>query len=224
MIYIVMQKIQNTSFYNKDKNQLLPVVILKTESMKVLTFVKKEDGSFQIRIGYFPIVENKLKNYNSSYLNSYDQKNRGFFKIIKEFNIKKDRVENLSEVINILEKSYNDNSNIDIQDIVKTDFVKATGYAKGRGFMGNIKRHNFGIQGRNCVSATHRASGSTGSRKPSRTFPGRKMPGRENYKTSVKSLKVHSFNKENNCLFIIGSVPGNNGAMLTITPNFFPKK
>ena len=59
-------------------------------------------------------------------------------------------------------------------------YVAVQGTTIGKGFQGAMKRHGFkGLPASHGVSAAHRSIGSTGQRKdPSRTFPGKRMPGR----------------------------------------------
>tara|TARA_B100000900_G_scaffold415599_1_gene446174 strand:+ start:367 stop:984 length:618 start_codon:yes stop_codon:yes gene_type:complete len=99
------------------------------------------------------------------------------------------------------------------------DFVRVSGFSKGRGFAGVIKRHNFSRQKKtHGTGHTERAPGSIGQASdPSRVFPGMRMAGRHgNSKVTVENLEVVGVDKENNHLIIKGSVPGSNGSVVTI--------
>jgi len=55
------------------------------------------------------------------------------------------------------------------------DCVNITGLTIGKGFTGNVKRHNFGRGAMTHGSKHHRAQGSLGSgTTPGRVFPGKK--------------------------------------------------
>ena len=99
------------------------------------------------------------------------------------------------------------------------DFVRVSGFSKGRGFTGVIKRHNFSRQKKtHGTGHTERAPGSIGQASdPSRVFPGMRMAGRHgNAKTTIQNLEVVDVNLENNHLIIKGSVPGPKGSIVTV--------
>ncbi len=99
-------------------------------------------------------------------------------------------------------------------------FVDVTGFSKGKGFQGVVKRHGFAGVG----DKTHgqhnrlRAPGSVGaSSYPSRVFKGMRMAGRTGGdRVKVENLKVIKVIPENNLLLVKGSVPGANGSYLII--------
>ena len=99
------------------------------------------------------------------------------------------------------------------------DIVKVSGFSKGKGFAGAVKR--WGFKGR--LSVTHgtkhelRTLGSVGSSIPERVTKGKKMAGRMGYaRVTVKNLKVVKVDKENNILAVKGAVPGRKGTLLEI--------
>ncbi len=98
------------------------------------------------------------------------------------------------------------------------DIVKATGTSKGRGFAGVIKRHGFHSQpATHGASDRERAPGSIGAQTPGKVIKGKKMPGHMGNATiSVKNLKVLKVDKEQNQIWIIGSVPGHINSWIEI--------
>ena len=98
------------------------------------------------------------------------------------------------------------------------EYVSVSGFSKGKGFTGVIKRHNFSRQKKtHGTGHTERAPGSIGQASdPSRVFPGMRMAGRHgNLKVTVENLKVMKVDKSNNQLLVRGSVPGaKNGALI----------
>ena len=68
----------------------------------------------------------------------------------------------------------------DVNLFTSGQFVDVTAVSKGKGFSGNIKRHNFRSQrASHGNSLSHRAPGSIGQcQDPGRVFKGKKMPGR----------------------------------------------
>ena len=111
-------------------------------------------------------------------------------------------------------------------DVITVDYfhddtwLDVSGFSKGKGFQGVVKRHGF----RGVNDATHgqhnrmRAPGSLGaSSNPSRVFKGMKMGGRmggENVK--VINLRVVKIISDENLLLVKGSVPGAKGSYLII--------
>ena len=99
------------------------------------------------------------------------------------------------------------------------DFIKVSGFSKGRGFSGVIKRHNFSRQKKtHGTGHTERAPGSIGQASdPSRVFPGMRMAGRlGNTKVTIENLEVVDIDREKNYLIVKGSVPGAKGSVVTI--------
>ena len=125
----------------------------------------------------------------------------------------------LHEFINFA-KEYNIGEDVTIDIFEDVSWIDVTGYSKGKGFQGVVKRYGFHGVG----DATHgqhnrlRAPGSLGaSSYPSRVFKGMRMAGQTgNRKVKVINLKVMKVINENNLLVVKGSVPGANGSYLII--------
>ncbi len=117
-------------------------------------------------------------------------------------------------------------SDVKLGDIITVDmfepqnFIDITGYSKGKGFQGVVRRHGFGGVG----ESTHgqhnrlRAPGSVGaSSYPSRVFKGMRMAGRHGgIKVTVQNIEVLKVIPENNLVIVKGSVPGANGSYLIL--------
>src|SRR3989440_4919152 len=90
------------------------------------------------------------------------------------------------------------------------DRVKVSAKAKGKGFQGTIKRHNFSSGPKSHGSHNVRAPGSIGaSATPSRVFKGIRSPGRMGgRRINQRGLTVVEAIAEDNLLLVRGSVPG----------------
>ena len=104
-------------------------------------------------------------------------------------------------------------------DIFETgELVDVTGYFKGRGFQGVVKRHGFrGGDKTRGQSDRWRHPGSIGqSATPSKVFKGTRMGGRMgNKRVTVRNLQVVGVDAEKNILLVKGAVPGHrNGYVL----------
>ncbi len=97
--------------------------------------------------------------------------------------------------------------------------VDITGYSKGKGFAGTIKRWNFKSQdSSHGNSLSHRVPGSIGQNQtPGRVFKGKKMCGHlGNEKVTIQNLKIIDLDLNKKILLVKGSVPGYNKSFLYI--------
>ena len=96
--------------------------------------------------------------------------------------------------------------------------VKVAGVAKGKGFQGTIKRHNFHAGPKSHGSHNVRAPGSIGaSATPSRVFKGIKGPGRMGGKrVTQKGLTIVELIPDQNLMLVRGSVPGPKGGTVEV--------
>ncbi len=84
-----------------------------------------------------------------------------------------------------------------------------TGTSKGKGFTGNIKRHNFKRGRKTHGGQSYRRPGSIGSMYPQKIFKGKKMAGQSGYEqVTVKNLHVALVDTEHNVIGLVGAVPG----------------
>lgn len=121
------------------------------------------------------------------------------------------------EIKNITEFSLG--STISIKNIIEKAFksLNVSGLSIGKGFTGNIKRHNFSRGPMSHGSKHHRLQGSLGAgTTPSRVFPGKKMSGHSgNEKVTIQNLSIIKI--ENNFIYIKGSVPGKKNNLLYLS-------
>jgi len=99
--------------------------------------------------------------------------------------------------------------------------VDVIGTSKGRGTAGVVKRHGFAIKRR--THGTHeffRHGGAIGAGAyPGKVIKGMKMPGRlGNSRVTTSNVEVVGVDTEKNLLFVRGSVPGHNDALVRVRP------
>jgi len=96
--------------------------------------------------------------------------------------------------------------------------VKVAGVAKGKGFQGTIKRHNFHAGPKSHGSHNVRAPGSIGaSATPSRVFKGIRGPGQMgNRRVTQKGLTIVELIPDQNLMLVRGSVPGPKGGTVEV--------
>lgn len=95
--------------------------------------------------------------------------------------------------------------------------ITVTGISKGRGFAGGVKRYHFRGQHMTHGYMTHRRPLSSGATGPQRVFKGTKKPGRMGTdRVTQKGMQVFQVDAERGLILVTGSVPGPNGALVTI--------
>jgi large subunit ribosomal protein L3 len=95
------------------------------------------------------------------------------------------------------------------------EVVDVTGTSKGKGFEGNIKRHNQHRGPMSHGSRYHRGPGSMGPIKGK--LKGKNLPGHMGAEqVTVQNLKIVAVDTENQLLLISGSVPGPNKGLVIV--------
>jgi len=109
---------------------------------------------------------------------------------------------------------------LDVRLFQEGDYVYVTGWTKGRGFAGVVKRHGFaGVGGRTHGQHNReRHPGSMGSNTfPGRVWKGKRLAGRYgNERVTIENLRVLKVIPEKHLLVVSGSVPGPIGGLLLI--------
>ena len=133
-------------------------------------------------------------------------KDMGLFKYLREFRLADTADIEVGQVI-------------DVSLFNEGDLVDVTGWSKGKGFAGVVKRYHFaGGPKTHGQSDRHRAPGSVGAgTSPGRVFKGQHMAGHMgNRRVTVMKLKVYKADTDRNLLMLIGHVPGAKGGLLMI--------
>ena len=201
---IIGKKVGMTTIFNAE-GQAVPCTLIEAGPC-VVTQVRTEDkdGYKAIQLGY---GDKKEKNTSRPLV--------GHFK--KAGTTPKRKLLEFKE----FEKEYSLGDTIRIEDVfAEGDFLDASGYSKGRGFQGVVKRHGFaGVGGQTHGQHNRgRHPGSIGACSfPSRVFKGIRMGGRMgNTRTTVQNLKVLKVISEQNLIVISGSIPGAKNGYITL--------
>jgi len=208
-------KIGMTRIYDKGGNTI-PVSIIKAGPCIFLEDVKKNDYQ-ATKLGF---LELKDKALNKPIL--------GYF---KKLGIKK-AVKYMKEFKNWrLDKKVGEYLYID-EVFKEGERVDISGYSKGKGFAGVMKRYGFSGGPGGHGSKFHRGLGSTGQHTyPGKTWKGKKMPGRlGNRKVTLKNLLIIKMfsssdimNNSHNgndgykdILLVKGAIPGRNKGIVIL--------
>jgi large subunit ribosomal protein L3 len=97
------------------------------------------------------------------------------------------------------------------------EFVDVTGTSKGKGFQGNIKRHNQSTGPMAHGSRYHRGPGSMGSIQANRVPKGKKLPGHMGHETvTLQNLRIVKVDTDRNILLVSGSIPGPRNSYVSV--------
>jgi len=201
---IIAKKIGMSNFYTPNGLNI-PVTILHVDDCKVIERTEKPElGTDRILLGACEIKkENKINKASKGF---FKKKSSVPFKYIREFSIDK-------------ETEVKAGDSLKVDHFQEGQFIDVSGFSKGKGFAGAMKRHNFGgMRATHGVSISHRAHGSTGQcQDPGKVFKGKKMAGHlgDEHKT-LQSLQVVKVDTKNNIICVKGSTPGARGAWLVV--------
>ncbi|MBN2380270.1 50S ribosomal protein L3 [candidate division WOR-3 bacterium] len=124
----------------------------------------------------------------------------------------------LMEIQGKVPEDFKKGSRLDVGIFKPGDSVDVTGWTKGRGFAGGVKRHGWRGGPRTHGSNQHRRIGSVGQgTSPGHLWKGRSLPG--HYGTerqTIRNLEVIKVDADRHLLFLKGSVPGPSGGFLII--------
>ncbi len=99
------------------------------------------------------------------------------------------------------------------------DIVDVTGFSKGKGFAGIMKRWNGSGGGASHGSMIHRQPGSAGDTNAAKTVKGSHRPGHLGVeRITTLNLQVIGADKERNLLLVRGAVPGGKRAIVLVRP------
>ena len=199
---LIAKKVGMTQIFDENSSAL-GVTVLDVSDCRIVQ-VKSEDkdgyNAAQLTIG-------KAKNINKPISEHY-----------KKYNVEPGQ--GLYEVPIDSDSGLESGMNINVMDFFEVgQKVDITGYSKGHGFTGVMKRYNFkGQKASHGVHKVHRAGGSIGNASyPGHVFKGQKMAGRMgNDKKTIQSVTVVGINEEKNYLLVNGSVPGKKGNIVQI--------
>ena len=181
-----------TEVFTKE-GKLIPVTVVRVEP-NVVTQVKtvESDGYNAIQVG---IVDKKEKRSNKAEIGHAKKANTNPKRFLKE--------------IKGVDTVYELGSVIGADIFTAGEYVDVTGTSKGKGFEGNIKRHNQHRGPMTHGSRYHRGPGSMGTMRPARVLKGKKLPGHMGAETTtIQNLEIIEVNVTDNYILVSGNIPG----------------
>jgi large subunit ribosomal protein L3 len=199
---IIGRKLGMTQIF-EDSGRVVPVSVIEAGPCPIVQVkTKDKEGYGAIQIGFDETKEARLSKPETGHLK---KANVGPRRVLQEVRVEDPTAFKVGDAI-------------DVKAFEGTKIVHVTGTSKGRGFAGTIKRHNFQRGRKTHGNKNYREPGSVGaSAFPSRTFPGKRMPGRMGgVKRTTRNLTLVQIDAENNLLFIKGSIPGANNGIVFV--------
>ena len=197
---LVGKKIGMTQVF-KEGGDVVPVSLIQIGPCYVIGHrTEEKDGYSAVILGY----EN-IKKANKPHQGIFNKVKIKPLKYIFEF-----RTDNLEK--------YEIGKMVEIDLFSKGEMVDITGWTKGRGFQGVVKRFNFSGGPSGHGSRFHRIPGSIGQHTwPGEVKKGAKLPGRMgNTQKTIKNLEIVDIDKEKSLVAVKGAVPGARGSIIII--------
>lgn len=202
---LIGKKLGMTSVYD-ERGTNLAVTAIEVEPC-VITQIKTEqnDGYNAVQLAS---IDKKEKNTTKAVVGHFDKAGSSPKRYVKEFR-------------DFIPEGFDLGDELTVDDVFEVGAkVDVSGFTKGRGFTGVMKRHNFHGVG----ESTHgqadrqRAPGAIGNASdPARVFKGKKMAGRSgNERRTEKSLTIAKILADSNIILVTGSVPGPKGRVVEI--------
>lgn len=219
---ILGRKVGMTQVYN-EAGEVFPVTVIQAGPCNVLQVKTPEkDGYEAVQLGYLDKPRRLASRSERGHVATLDSKRQKQLSAAGVATVTKANCEPKRFVREFRgsTEGMEVGQEINVGAFEEIKAVDITGISKGRGTAGAMKRHNFsGQRASHGVKKCHRHLGGTGcSAYPSRVLKGKKMPGRYGAaRCTMRNLKVHGVDAENNLLLILGAVPGPNGGYLTIS-------
>lgn len=196
------RKVGMTQVFDELGN-VIPVTVIAVETNQI-TQVKtmEKDGYKAIQVAFGITKANRLI---KPVKGQYDKAGVSYRKHLREIKVKDP-------------SNYQVGQELSADLFAAGDKVDVTGTSKGKGFQGNIKRHNYHRGPMSHGSHYHRRPGSMGaSSSPSRVFKGKKLPGQMgSVRVTMQNLEVVFVDTERNAIMVKGAVPGPKKGMVII--------
>lgn len=182
----------------------VPVTVIKLIPNKV-TQVKTldKDGYEAYQVGYYEKREKLLNKATKGHLKSANVENN--FVRFAEVTAQGVDAANLGK-------------DLSVESFEASTYVDVTGTSKGKGFQGQMKRHNFKGGPATHGSKFHRRGGSIGNRAtPGKVWKNKRMPGHMGSETkTIQNIKVVEVNQDKGYMLLKGSVPGSKNGFVRI--------
>ncbi len=200
---IVGKKIGMTQLFD-DAGNVVPVTVVDVGNLFITQIKTKEkDGYIALQLG---LLRDRFK--GKTFVLDWLKKKSDHFVHIKEISLE----------MPIADITLGQAFSLDLFGLQAGALVSATGWSKGLGFQGVVRRWNFGGGPAAHGSKFHRRPGAISHmRTQGEVIKGKKFPGHLGCeRTTTKGLRIVRIDKENGCVFVKGAIPGKANSLVMI--------
>lgn len=197
MKFILGKKIAMSQIF-QETGEAVPVTVIQAGPCNVTQVKSKDkDGYLAVQLGFEPVK--KLAKPQAGHV-----KDLPLFRKLREFRL--------------TEGTFERGQSLTVEQFQAKDVLKVTGFSKGKGFQGVVKRHGFhGHPTTHGHKDQMRMPGSIGATFPQHVIKGKRMGGRMGgEKITVANLEVVKVEADKNLLYVKGAVPGGRNSFLLI--------
>jgi large subunit ribosomal protein L3 len=199
---LIGKKIGMTQIFDGE-GHALPVTLIEAGPCYVTQVrLPEKDGYSAVQLGF---DEAKPKRLTGGQLGHLKRNNLPPLRFLREFRVKNPEIKEGDQVT--------------VASFEVGEHVDVSGYSKGKGFAGGVKRYHFqGGPKTHGASDRTRAPGSRGSTTtPGRVYKGARGPGHMGHDLVTSSnIKIVLVDQERNLLGVKGAVPGPKGSLLVV--------
>ena len=189
-----------------DDGDTIPVTVLDVSNNRVAQIKTQEsDGYTAIQVAY---GERKASRVSKPEAGHFAKAGVEAGQVLKEFRVPAD-----------VAAEYKPGAAVPVTLFAVGQKVDVQGTSIGKGFMGTIKRHNFGSQrASHGNSRSHNVPGSISmAQDPGRVFPGKKMSGHQGDETvTTQNLDIVRIDEARQLLLVRGAVPGSKNGHVVV--------
>jgi len=200
---IIGKKLGMTRIFN-DQGRAVPVTVIEVGPCPVIQVKTKEsDGYDAIQIGF---GKRKASRTNKPAAGHFAKAGQEPAQLLREI-----RLDDVS--------GFEAGARMTAELFKVGERVKVTGFTKGKGFQGVVKRWGFRGGPASHGSKSSREAGSIGQcATPAKVWKNRKMPGQTgNRKKTISNLEVVQVDLEKNLIAVKGAVPGHANGYVMVT-------
>jgi len=200
---IIGKKLGMTRIFN-DQGRAVPVTVIEVGPCPVIQVKTKDsDGYDAIQIGFGKRKEKRTNKPNAGH---FAKSGQPATQLLREL-----RLDDVS--------GFEVGAQLTAEIFAVGERVKVTGFTKGKGFQGVVKRWGFHGGPATHGSKSSREVGSIGQcATPAKVWKNRKMPGQTgNRKKTVSNLEVVQVDLEKNLIAVKGAVPGHANGFVMVT-------
>ena len=199
---LIGRKVGMTQVFDEDGRQVAVTVIEAGPCVVTQRKTAEKDGYDAVQLGFAEQKEHRMK---KPALGTFKKVNTTPKRHLKEFALDAGDDVNEGDTVNVMI----------FEDI---PYVDITGFTKGRGFQGVVKRYNMAGGRMTHGGHARRRVGSIGQCSyPARVAKGQRLPGHMgNSRATQSGLKVVAVQGDDNVLLVRGAVPGPNGGILVL--------